>query len=67
MITELDRDSSATADGDMREGDLIIEVNGREVKTADDLRKAAGNDKSVVLMIEREGSTYFIMVSKADK
>ncbi|MBQ9388646.1 MAG: Do family serine endopeptidase [Synergistaceae bacterium] len=67
VITELDKGSAATADGDMREGDLIIEVNGREVKTAEDLRKAAGNDKSIVLMIEREGSTYFIMVSKADK
>lgn len=67
VITELDKGSAAMADGDMREGDLIIEVNGREVKTAEDLRKAVGNDKSVVLMIEREGSTYFIMVSKADK
>ena len=28
------------------------------------IKKAAGDDDSIVLMIEREGSTYFIMASK---
>ena len=46
---------------------MIIEVNGQEVKTVNDLKKAVGNDNSIVLMIEREGSTYFIMASKPDK
>lgn len=67
VITEIDKDSRASADGDIREGDLIIEVNGHEVKSASDVSKAVGNDNSIVLMIEREGSTYFIMVSKAEK
>ena len=67
VVTEIDKDSRASSDGDIREGDLIIEVNGQEVKTVNDLKKAVGNDNSIVLMIEREGSTYFIMASKPDK
>ena len=65
IITRLDRNSSASSDGELREGDLIIEVNGLEVKTTNDVSKAVGNDNSIVLMIERDGSTYFIMVSKS--
>ena len=64
VITKLERDSKASADGEIREGDLLIEVNGSEVKTPEDIKKAVGDDESIVLMIEREGSTYFIMVSK---
>ena len=67
VITKLDRDSRASFDGDLREGDLIIEVNGHEVKTTSDLKKAVGDDNSIVLMIEREGSTYFIMAGKEEK
>ncbi|MBQ3446711.1 MAG: PDZ domain-containing protein, partial [Synergistaceae bacterium] len=66
IILEIDRNSQASSDGDIREGDLIIEINGYEVKSASDVSKALGNDTSVVLMLEREGSTYFTMVSKAD-
>ncbi|MBR0234600.1 MAG: PDZ domain-containing protein, partial [Synergistaceae bacterium] len=64
VITELDRDSKAVFDGEVRPGDLLIEVNGQEVKEYSDLKKAVGSDDSIVLMIEREGSTYFIMISK---
>ena len=64
VITELDRNSKASSDGEIREGDLLIEVNGQEVKTPEDLKKAVGSDDSIVLMIEREGSTYFIMAGK---
>ncbi len=67
VITELDKGSSASSDGELRAGDLIIEVNGQEVRTPDDLSQAAGSDNSIVLMIEREGSTYFVMVSKPEK
>ncbi|MBQ7193182.1 MAG: trypsin-like peptidase domain-containing protein, partial [Synergistaceae bacterium] len=67
VITKLDGDSRASSDGELREGDLIIEVNGQEVKTTGDLKKAVGNDNSIVLMIEREGSTYFIMAGKEEK
>ena len=67
VITKIDRNSQASSDGEIREGDLILEVNSHEVKTADDLKKAVGNDESVVLMIEREGSTFIIMISKPEK
>ena len=68
VITKIDRNSQASSDGgEVREGDLILEVNAQEVKRPSDLRKAIGNEDSVVLMIEREGSTYTIVISKADK
>ena len=64
VITELDRNSRASFDGEVREGDLLIEVNGHEVKDFDSLKKAVGDENSVLLMIEREGSAYFVMVEK---
>ena len=64
VITKLDRNSKASTDGEIREGDLLIEVNGQEVKAPEDIKKAVGNDDSIVLMIERDGSTYFIMAGK---
>lgn len=64
VITKLDRNSKASTDGEIREGDLLIEVNGQEVKAPEDIKKAVGDDESIVLMIERDGSTYFIMASK---
>ncbi len=67
VITEIDQSSNASSDGEIREGDLIIEINGNEVRTASDAVKAAGDASSIVLMIEREGSTYFVMVSKSEK
>ena len=67
IVTKMDRNSQASSDGEVREGDLILEVNAQEVKRPSDLKKALGNDDSVVLMIEREGSTYTIVISKADK
>ena len=67
VITDIDKESPAYYEEGVREGDLIVELNGQEVKTPDDLKKAIGNDDDIVLMIEREGSTYFIQVSKVKK
>ena len=68
IITELDKNSRASFEGELREGDILREVNAQEIKTLDDLAKAVKtDDTALVLMIEREGSTYFIMVSKEDK
>ena len=67
VITDVDKDSPAYYEEGVREGDLIVELNGQEVRTAADLTKAVGNDDSIVLMIEREGSTYFLQVEKAKK
>lgn len=67
VITELDKNSQASSDGEVREGDLILEVNAVEVKTPEDLKKAVSNDDSVVLMIERDGATFTIVISKPEK
>ena len=69
VITDVDKDSPAYYEEGVREGDLIVELNGQEVRNAGDITKAVGSDESVVLMIEREGSTYFLQVEKkkADK
>ena len=67
VITGIDPSMQVSSDGEIREGDLIIEINGHEVKSVSDAAKAVGDDNSIVLMIEREGSTYFIMVSKPEK
>ena len=64
VITELDRESKAEFDGEVRVGDLLIEVNGQEVTSPSELKNAINKEDSIVLMIEREGSTYFIMISK---
>ena len=64
VIVDIDRDSPAYYNEGVREGDLIIEVNGHEVNSASDLAKAVGNDDAVVLMIEREGATYFLQVER---
>ena len=64
VVVDVDKDSPAYYEEGVKEGDLIVELNGKEVKTPDDIKKAVGNDDDIVLMIEREGSTYFIQVSK---
>lgn len=65
VITQLDKNSPAYYEGIVREGDLIIEINAQEVKSLADAKKAAGNDASIVLMIERQGSTYILQISKS--
>ena len=67
VVTDIDKDSPAYYDEGVREGDLIVELNGQEVRNTGDIAKAVGNDDSVVLMIEREGSTYFLQVEKVKK
>lgn len=67
VITDVDKNSPASYEAGVKEGDLIVEVNGTEVKTPDDVKKAAGSDDSLILMIEREGSTYVIQVEKSEK
>lgn len=67
VVTKVDRNSQLLFDGEVREGDLIIEVNAQEVKTPSDLKKAVRREDAVVLMIEREGSTYTIVISRPEK
>ncbi len=64
VVTEVDRNSEVSSE--IREGDLILEVNSHEVRTTDDLKNAVSDDEAVVLMIEREGSTFIIVISKPE-
>jgi serine protease Do len=49
----------------IREGDLILEANGVALKTVDDLKKALQrNPDSVVLLVMREGRTFFVSLRK---
>jgi serine protease Do len=49
----------------IREGDLIMEANGVVLKTVDDLKKALQrNPDSVVLLVMREGRTFFVSLRK---
>ncbi|MCR5346452.1 MAG: Do family serine endopeptidase [Fretibacterium sp.] len=67
VIIDVDSDSPASTVG-IREGDLLHQVNGRDVRTFDDLNKAM-QDKSdsVVLMIERSGNTFIVSLKKESK
>ena len=67
VIVDLNRDSPAYYEEGLREGDLIVELNGLEVRNVRDLTKAVGNDESIVLMIEREGATYFVQLERNRK
>ncbi|MBQ6773103.1 MAG: Do family serine endopeptidase [Synergistaceae bacterium] len=64
VIIDMDQNSPAYYEAGVREGDLILEVNAQEVRTPSDAKRAAGNEESIILMIERRGSTYIIQVSR---
>lgn len=64
VITDVDPSSAARTAG-LRKGDILRQVNGRDVSTLDDLQEAAGSDgSSAVLMIERSGQTFIVSISK---
>ncbi|MCF7935790.1 MAG: DegQ family serine endoprotease [Synergistales bacterium] len=45
----------------LKEGDVILEVNGRSVENGDDWQRALSRvDDSVVLLVSREGRTFFV-------
>jgi Do/DeqQ family serine protease len=54
--------SGAAASAGLREGDVIQQVNGKPVRTADDVRSAlnATNGKPAVLLITRGNNTIFV-------
>jgi len=55
--------SGPSAQAGIREGDVILAVNGKPVKSAADLRAAAGKaGKVVALLIQREDAKIFVPV-----
>ena len=61
VISDVDP-SGAAASAGLREGDVIQQVNGKPVRTADDVRSAlnATNGKPAVLLITRGNNTIFV-------
>ena len=62
VITDLDP-SGAAASAGLREGDVIQQINGRSVQSAEDVRSAlssATSDKPAVLLVARGGTTIFV-------
>jgi serine protease Do len=62
-VTDIAPDSEAAAAG-LRRGDVIEEVNREPVESASEYRRAvrrAGN-QSLVLLVNRNGNTTFIVV-----
>jgi serine protease Do len=61
VITDVDP-SGAAASAGLREGDVIQQVNGRAVRSPEDVRSALGaaTGKPSVLLIQRGASTVFI-------
>ena len=65
LITEVDKDSAASYEKGLREGDMLLEVNLHEMKSLNDLEKALkGAEKNIVIKFEREGTTNYQMLSK---
>ena len=61
VITEVDP-SGAAASAGLREGDVIQQINGRSVRTPDEVRSALGaaGDRPAVLLIARGNQTSFV-------
>jgi serine protease Do len=62
VITEVDP-SGAAASAGLQEGDVIQQINGRAVRSAEQVRSgldAAAADKPVVLLVARGGGSLFV-------
>ena len=61
VITDVDP-SGAAASAGLKEGDVIQQVNGKSVRSADEVRSALNNagDKPAVLLIARGDATVFV-------
>jgi serine protease Do len=61
VISEVDP-SGAAASAGLREGDVIQQVNGKPVRTAEEVRSALGavSDKPAVLLVQRGSGTIFV-------
>ena len=56
-------EGSVAARGGIREGDVLLELNGVRLKNASDLDKAASSGRaSAVLLVWRDGRTFFVSV-----
>lgn len=64
VVTSVEPDSPADL-ADLKEGDVIVEVNGKEIRNLRDWNETLSSLKedSLVLLISRGGGTFFISIS----
>ncbi|MCS7233336.1 MAG: DegQ family serine endoprotease [Synergistetes bacterium] len=64
VITYVDPESPAGMVG-LKEGDVIVEVNGKEIRNLKDWDEALSSLKedSLVLLVSRSGSTFYVSIS----
>ena len=66
LVKQVNPDS-ACADADVREGDVIVDIDGKKIASADDAVKLSEEVKtksSVRLRISRKGATQFVVVEE---
>jgi serine protease Do len=66
LVTQVDPDS-ACADAEVKMGDVIVEIDGKAVKNADDAVKVSEevkNKSAVRLRVSSRGSTRFVVVEE---
>ena len=66
LVTQVNPDS-ACADADVRTGDVIVDIDGKKIASADDAVKLSEEVKtksSVRLRISRKGATQFVVVEE---
>ena len=61
IVTDLDPEGIAANSG-LQEGDVIVKVNGRPVKSGDELRSALDRQdkKPSLLLVTRKGGDFFV-------
>jgi serine protease Do len=66
VIRELDPDGAAAAAG-LQPGDVIVQVNGKAVSSAADLKAAVNQstDRPALLLVARRGGDVFVTLSRA--
>lgn len=68
VITDIDKDSPASYENGLHEGDMLLELNLHELKKINDLPGAMKDaDNKIIIKFEREGTTNYQVVSKKEK
>ncbi len=67
IITDVAQGSAASSVG-LRKGDMLVQVNGKNVNDVAQLSEIVSKDsKSVVLLVERNGRTFFVVLENNEE
>lgn len=67
VVTDVDQNSPA-AEAGLRPGDVILEINKKPVRTAEEAVKLTekGSDKTTLLRVWRDGGSHFVVVDESN-